>query len=78
MQLALQEGQQLLCLGQAHLAIPAAMQALKFLTELGAKEGGGGGGGGGGREIAPVYLLLSEAAIRTSNDWSLYRDCRCM
>lgn len=55
---ALQEGRRLLYSGHAALAIPAALQAVRYLTELQAAEDGASG------DIAPAYLILSEAAIR--------------
>lgn len=58
MGVALQEGRRLLYSGQAALAIPAALQAVKYLTELRSAEDGPSG------DIAPAYLILSEAAIR--------------
>lgn len=57
MSVALQEGRRLLYSGHAALAIPAALQAVRYLTELRAADGTSA-------DIAPAYLLLSEAAIR--------------
>jgi tetratricopeptide (TPR) repeat protein len=58
---ALQEGQRLLYSGHAALAIPAALQAVRYLTELGSPDVGVAGGVA---DIAPAYLILSEAAIQ--------------
>lgn len=62
MSVALQEGQRLLYSGRAALAIPAALQAVRYLRELGSAEDGGVSGDT--TDIAPAYLILSEAAIR--------------
>jgi len=51
---ALQEGRRFLHEGEHALAIPAALEALKFLTEL---------HGGAHIQLTPAYLILAEAAI---------------
>ena len=53
-ELALQEGKRFLHEGEHALAIPAALEALKFLTEL---------HGGTHIQLTPAYLILAEAAI---------------
>lgn len=52
--LALQEGRRFLCEGQPRLAIPAALEALKILTEI---------HGGTHTMLTPAYLIMAEAAI---------------
>ncbi len=54
MKLALQEGRKFLCEDQSRLAIPAALEALKFLTEI---------HGAIHVQLTPAYLILAEAAI---------------
>jgi len=56
-ELALQEGKRFLHEGEHALAIPAALEALKFLTEL---------HGGTHIQLTPAYLILAEAAIGQS------------
>ena len=56
MNLALQEGRRFLCEGQPRLAIPAALEALKMLTEI---------HGGSHTQLTPAYLIMAEAAIGT-------------
>lgn len=53
-EVALQEGRRFLHEGEHALAIPAALEALKFLTEL---------HGGAHIQLTPAYLILAEAAI---------------
>lgn len=50
----MQEGRRFLCEGQPRLAIPAALEALKVLTEI---------HGGSHTLLTPAYLILAEAAI---------------
>ena len=52
--MALQEGRRFLHEGRPSLAIPAALEALKFLTEV---------YGGADIQLTPAYLILAEAAI---------------
>ena len=56
-ELTLQEGRRFLHEGEHALAIPAALEALKFLTEL---------HGGTHIQLTPAYLILAEAAIGQS------------
>lgn len=56
MTLALQEGRRFLCEGQPRLAIPAALEALKMLTEI---------HGSSHTKLTPAYLIMAEAAIGT-------------
>lgn len=51
---AIQEGRRFLYEGRPSLAIPAALEALKFLTEV---------YGGADIQLTPAYLILAEAAI---------------
>lgn len=54
MGVSLQEGRRFLCEGEPHFAIPAALGALKVLTEI---------HGGTHTQLTPAYLILAEAAI---------------
>lgn len=54
---ALREGRRFLHEGLPNLAIPAALEAQKFLTEI---------HGSAHIELAPAYLILAEAAIGSS------------
>lgn len=63
MNLALQEGRRFLCEGQPRLAIPAALEALKVLTEI---------HGGSHTQLTPAYLIMAEAAIGNQFLWNDY------
>ena len=55
--LSLQEGRKFLCEREPQFAIPAALGALKVLTEI---------HGGAHTQLTPAYLILAEAAIGMS------------
>ena len=52
--LSLREGRRFLYKGQPSLALPAATEALRFMTEV---------YGEANIELTPAYLILAEAAI---------------
>ena len=52
--LSLREGRRFLYEGQPSLALPAATEALRFMTEV---------YGEANIELTPAYLILAEAAI---------------
>ena len=67
MSVSLQEGRRFLCSGEPHFAIPAALGALKILTEI---------HGGTHTQLTPAYLILAEAAIGMYVVWVMSSSAR--